>query len=230
MKTPTRHSSICSGTIAKQKNATPAQIALAWLLAQKPWIVPIPGTTKLSRLDENIGAVAIELTANDLREIDEAASRITPYRESLSGALRKDDWSLTTSSRRRLRCGAPSRCKKYVSAALKEVMEIKRNGSQPSAKGPADYFTGTVRIDPLFPRPILARTSAPTSPSNPVRGRHGTRIPSGRRSSSPPASVGHRVRAARSRRFAPGTSSGCSRRKALAWRHRHHRHDSHRHP
>jgi aryl-alcohol dehydrogenase-like predicted oxidoreductase len=64
------------GTIAKQKNATPAQIALAWLLAQKPWIVPIPGTTKLSRLDENIGALAIELTSDDLREIDSAASRI----------------------------------------------------------------------------------------------------------------------------------------------------------
>jgi len=64
-------------TIAKQKNATPAQIALAWLLAQKPWIVPIPGTTKLHRLDENIGAVAIELDADDLREIDTAASKIT---------------------------------------------------------------------------------------------------------------------------------------------------------
>jgi Predicted oxidoreductases (related to aryl-alcohol dehydrogenases) len=65
-------------TIAKQKKATPAQIALAWLLAQKPWIVPIPGTTKLSRLDENIGAVAIELTTDDLREIETAASKITP--------------------------------------------------------------------------------------------------------------------------------------------------------
>ncbi len=64
-------------TIAKQKNATPAQIALAWLLAQKPWIVPIPGTTKLHRLDENIGAVAVELSADDLREIDTAASKIT---------------------------------------------------------------------------------------------------------------------------------------------------------
>jgi aryl-alcohol dehydrogenase-like predicted oxidoreductase len=63
--------------IAKQKNATPAQIALAWLLAQKPWIVPIPGTTKLNRLEENIGALSIELTADDLREIDEAASKIT---------------------------------------------------------------------------------------------------------------------------------------------------------
>jgi aryl-alcohol dehydrogenase-like predicted oxidoreductase len=65
------------GRIAQQKNATPAQIALAWLLAQKPWIVPIPGTTKLARLDENIGAVSLELTSGDLREIDNAASKIT---------------------------------------------------------------------------------------------------------------------------------------------------------
>ena len=65
------------GEIAKRKKATPAQIALAWLLAQKPWIVPIPGTTKLHRLEENIGAAAIELTADDLREIDSAASNIT---------------------------------------------------------------------------------------------------------------------------------------------------------
>src|SRR5215216_6709705 len=64
-------------TIAKRKNATPAQIALAWLLAQKPWIVPIPGTRKLSRLEENMGAVAVELTADDLREINDAASQIT---------------------------------------------------------------------------------------------------------------------------------------------------------
>jgi aryl-alcohol dehydrogenase-like predicted oxidoreductase len=62
--------------IAKQKNATPAQIALAWLLAQKPWIVPIPGTTKLHRLDENIGSVAIELTAGDLGQIESAAAEI----------------------------------------------------------------------------------------------------------------------------------------------------------
>lgn len=62
--------------IAKRKKATPAQIALAWLLAQKPWIVPIPGTRRLVRLEENIGAVAIELTADDLREIDSAASKI----------------------------------------------------------------------------------------------------------------------------------------------------------
>ena len=64
------------GTIAKRKQATPAQIALAWLLAQKPWIVPIPGTTKLHRLEENIGAIEVELTPDDLREIDEAAAKI----------------------------------------------------------------------------------------------------------------------------------------------------------
>ncbi|MHC5741438.1 MAG: aldo/keto reductase [Nostoc sp.] len=65
------------GSIAEQKQVTPAQIALAWLLAQKPWIVPIPGTTKLHRLDENIGAVSVELTPDDLRDIDDAASQIT---------------------------------------------------------------------------------------------------------------------------------------------------------
>ncbi|MFL5702983.1 MAG: aldo/keto reductase [Ktedonobacteraceae bacterium] len=64
------------GTIAERKQATPAQIALAWLLAQKPWIVPIPGTRKLSRLDENIGAADVELTSDDLREIESAASQI----------------------------------------------------------------------------------------------------------------------------------------------------------
>ena len=64
------------GEIAKRKNATPAQIALAWLLGQKPWIVPIPGTTKLQRLEENVGAAEIELTKDDLREIESAASQI----------------------------------------------------------------------------------------------------------------------------------------------------------
>jgi aryl-alcohol dehydrogenase-like predicted oxidoreductase len=65
------------GAIAKRKNVTPAQIALAWLLAQKPWIVPIPGTTKPHRLDENLGAAALELTSGDIREIESAASKIT---------------------------------------------------------------------------------------------------------------------------------------------------------
>src|SRR5256714_7251927 len=75
--------------IADRKHGTPAQIALAWLLARKPWIVPIPGTTKLRRLEENIGAVEIELTADDLREIDVAASQIevqgARYPEALEG-------------------------------------------------------------------------------------------------------------------------------------------------
>jgi aryl-alcohol dehydrogenase-like predicted oxidoreductase len=64
------------GAIGKRKKATPAQIALAWLLAQKSWIVPVPGTTKLSRLEENLGAAAIELTPVDLREIESAAAKI----------------------------------------------------------------------------------------------------------------------------------------------------------
>ena len=64
------------GSIAERKKATPAQIALAWLLAQEPWIVPIPGTTNLNRLEENIGAAAVELTPDDLRDIDSAASKI----------------------------------------------------------------------------------------------------------------------------------------------------------
>ncbi|HEX9020560.1 MAG TPA: aldo/keto reductase, partial [Nitrospirota bacterium] len=76
-------------TITKRKKATPAQVALAWLLAQKPWIVPIPGTTKLSRLDENIGAVDVELTSEDLREIESAALKITIQGARYPEALEK---------------------------------------------------------------------------------------------------------------------------------------------
>src|SRR5271163_105423 len=65
------------GGIAKRKNATPAQVALAWLFAQKPWMVPIPGTTKLNRLEENLGAASVELTPEDLQDIDATASKIT---------------------------------------------------------------------------------------------------------------------------------------------------------
>src|SRR5580692_7384369 len=75
--------------IGKQKEATPAQIALAWLLAQKPWIAPIPGTTKLSRLDENIGSLEVKLTPDDLREIDSAASKIAVEGERYPEALQK---------------------------------------------------------------------------------------------------------------------------------------------
>ncbi len=73
--------------VAERKKATPAQIALAWLLAQKPWIVPIPGTTKLHRLEENLGAASVELTPDDLRDINNASSKIkvegARYPESL---------------------------------------------------------------------------------------------------------------------------------------------------
>jgi aryl-alcohol dehydrogenase-like predicted oxidoreductase len=75
------------GRIGQRKRATPAQIALAWLMAQKPWIVPIPGTTKLHRLDENTGAAAIELTSDDLREIESAAATITVQRARYSQKL-----------------------------------------------------------------------------------------------------------------------------------------------
>jgi len=77
------------GQIATRKKATPAQIALAWLLAQKPWIVPIPGTTKLHRLDENLGAANIELTSEDLRDIDGAASKISIQGERYPEHLEK---------------------------------------------------------------------------------------------------------------------------------------------
>jgi aryl-alcohol dehydrogenase-like predicted oxidoreductase len=77
------------GQIAKKINATPAQIALAWLLAKKPWIVPIPGTTKLHRLEENIGAVAVELTSGDLHEIASAAAKITIQGARYPEALEK---------------------------------------------------------------------------------------------------------------------------------------------
>jgi len=76
-------------TIGERKKATPAQLALAWLLAQKPWIVPIPGTKKLERLEENIGAVKVELTPQDLREIDSAASNITIQGARYPEALEK---------------------------------------------------------------------------------------------------------------------------------------------
>jgi aryl-alcohol dehydrogenase-like predicted oxidoreductase len=76
-------------TIADKKRATPAQIALAWILAQKPWMVPIPGTTKLTRLDENIGATTVKLTADDLGEIESATSQITIQGARYPEALEK---------------------------------------------------------------------------------------------------------------------------------------------
>ena len=83
--------------IGEEKGATPAQIALAWLLAQKPWIVPIPGSRKLERLDENIGALAVELTPDDLREIESAISKITVQGERYPEETEETMGSLTRS-------------------------------------------------------------------------------------------------------------------------------------
>ncbi len=77
------------GGIAQQKEATPAQIALAWLLAQKPWIVPIPGTTKLHRLEENLGAAEVELSTNDISEIDTAFAAIPVQGDRYPAHLQK---------------------------------------------------------------------------------------------------------------------------------------------
>jgi aryl-alcohol dehydrogenase-like predicted oxidoreductase len=77
------------GQIAQRKDATPAQVALAWLLAQKPWIVPIPGTTKVHRLEENVGAAGVELTEGDLREIETSASQITAHGARYSEAAQR---------------------------------------------------------------------------------------------------------------------------------------------
>ena len=76
-------------SFAEQKGATPAQIALAWLLAQKPWIVPIPGTTKPYRLEENLGAAKVELSNSELAQLDEAASQITVHGERYPEELEK---------------------------------------------------------------------------------------------------------------------------------------------
>ena len=75
--------------IGQRKQSTPAQIALAWVLAQKPWMVPIPGTTKLHRLEENLGAASLTLTAGDLREIEDAASKITVHGARYPDAIEK---------------------------------------------------------------------------------------------------------------------------------------------
>ena len=87
---------------AEQKKVTPGQIALAWLLAQKPWIAPIPGTTKFSRLEENIGATKVELTADDLAAIDQASSRHRDRWRTLPGISRQTGWPVKTRTRSRL--------------------------------------------------------------------------------------------------------------------------------
>ncbi len=82
---------------ADRKGATPAQIALAWLLAQKPWIVPIPGTTKITRMEENLGAVDVQLTESDLNQIEDATSKLLRLEGArLPEAIAQDDWTVDT--------------------------------------------------------------------------------------------------------------------------------------
>ena len=97
--------------IAAKKQATPAQIALAWLLVQKPWIVPTPGTTKLHRMEENLGAADIELTSDDLREIEHAASQIAVQGRATPRARKR--WSIA--ERRQGKC---VNCFKNIQSAI----------------------------------------------------------------------------------------------------------------
>ena len=96
---PTRPSSTCSRRIADAKGATPAQVALAWLLAKEPWIVPIPGTRRLERLDENLGAADLDLTADDLAELDDGLGRHRGAGRALPRADATHDRPLTTRRR-----------------------------------------------------------------------------------------------------------------------------------
>ena len=105
------------GAMAERKKATPARIALAWLLARKPWIVPIPGTTKLTRLEENIGSAAVELSAGDLAEIESAAMEHHGSRGSLSRARRTDDGSLRWKSKGTVH-NSPGKARRIISRAL----------------------------------------------------------------------------------------------------------------
>ena len=146
------------GRIAQRKNATPAQIALAWLLAQKPWIVPIPGTTKLHRLEENIGAAVVELTPDDLREIDDAASEIT-----VQGARYSDE---RAANDRPLSAGRPGPIERHGNQKKWITALRQRTGRLVYRRGPhRPAFRGT---DP-------ARVPAPVSRSSPAPAPHGTR-------------------------------------------------------
>jgi aryl-alcohol dehydrogenase-like predicted oxidoreductase len=110
--------------VAERKGATPAQVALAWLLAQKPWIVPIPGTTKLHRLEENLGAVNVDLNENDLKEIDEAASRLKLEGARLPEAVLKDDWALIISLFSRMQIADWKRSRKTKNYDMKLKLTV----------------------------------------------------------------------------------------------------------
>ena len=133
------------GSIAERKKATPAQIALAWLLAQKPWMVPIPGTTKLARLEENIGAVAVDLTPDDLREIDSAASKITVQGARYPEEIGANDRPLSGNSVffDCIPVAAAAGYERETNDCYRQPRDFRKwtsnaSGSQPSGKGPAE--------------------------------------------------------------------------------------------
>ncbi len=143
-------------SIGERKKATPAQIALAWLLAQKPWIVPIPGTTKLHRLDENIGAVSVELTPDDLRDIDDRRLQDHGARGSLPGKAGANDRPLS---------GRAKEFKKWRSNEAVHSLPARDRRSILPARCVLIRFSI---------RPLRRVLSAPVSPSSPALGRHGT--------------------------------------------------------
>src|ERR1700723_3562025 len=137
--------------IAEQKSATPAQIALAWLLAQKPWIVPIPGTTKLTRFEENIGAVNIELTLDDLREIDSAASKIKVQGERYPEHMQR----MTGLSRSLRRWRTPE----TSGVGVRRCGRLRR-GSRCSCRRPGGSCRALASIRPHFRGPCRDRSAA----------------------------------------------------------------------
>jgi aryl-alcohol dehydrogenase-like predicted oxidoreductase len=145
------------GEIAARKNVTPAQIALAWFLAQKPWIIPIPGTTKLHRLEENIGAAEVELTADDLRDINNAVSKIT-----VQGA--------------RYPAHSAAASRSLTDHQSKEFNKWTSNEAAHSlpAKGRQNILPAPCALTRCSTRPLRRVLSVPASPSSPARGQHGT--------------------------------------------------------
>ena len=148
----TRRWSTCSAASARRKGATPAQIALAWLLARKPWIVPIPGTRKLERLEENIGAAALELTPDDLREIEEAAANI-----AVEGARYPEHLEKMTGRRNGRWREAPVRVRERCYAGISSTPSIRaaRRSKVTSLDAPARRAAAAI-IRSANPKAIVA--------------------------------------------------------------------------
>ena len=162
------------GRIARTKKATPAQIALAWLLAQKPWIVPIPGTTKLHRLEENIGAAAVRPHARRCSQTGKGSIKGRDSGRTLSGGTGKEKWPVTY---QQVLAGP-----RDTQSEMKEFRQWKSNELAPNPP-PEDHPTGSpARYGSIrfFRRPDPALVQVRASPSSREREPHGTRIPLGK--------------------------------------------------